>query len=211
MKLSQMFLATLLVAAACFAGEADGEGWITLFDGKSLDGWKATEKTSSFSIRDGMLCVEDGRSHLFYVGPVAEHNFKSFEFKAEVMTTPGANSGIYFHTKFQARGWPSKGYEAQVNTTHRDRVKTGSIYHVRDITKAPTKDNEWFTYHIIVQGRRITIKINDKVVNEYTEPESVNAPRGRGRRPPSGTFAIQGHDPKSKVYYRNIRVKVLAG
>lgn len=192
----------LLLPAMALAAEADEDGWITLFDGTSLEGWKATEKAESFEVRDGVLCVEDGRSHLFYVGPVEDHDFTNFEFKAEVMTTPGSNSGVFFRTKYQARGWPHEGYEAQVNTTHGDPVKTGSIYHVSDVKTAPSKDNEWFTYHIIARGRHITLKVDGKTVNDYTEPADK-------RRRASGTFAIQGHDPKSKVYYKDIRVKPL--
>jgi hypothetical protein len=212
MRTLALLAAVALSVGACWAADkaAVEEGWIVLFDGTSMDGWQATEKKESFSVRDGMLCVESGRSHLFYMGPVKNHDFKNFEFKADVMTTPRANSGIFFHTGFQATGWPGKGYEAQVNTTHGDPVKTGSLYHVQDVKTAPSKDNEWFNYHIIVTGKHIVFKIDGKVVMDYTEPEAVQAPQNRpGRGLSSGTFAIQGHDPGSKVYYKNIMVKPL--
>ena len=70
----------------------------------------------------------------------------------------------------------------------------------------PAKDNEWFTYEIIVEGHKITTKVDGKVIVEYTEPENVDVTR----KLPSGTFALQGHDPGSKVAFKNIMVKPLA-
>jgi hypothetical protein len=177
------------------------EGWIPLFDGKSLTNWKISEHPETFSIADGSIMVFGERAHLFYEGPVKNHDFKNFEFKASVMTTPGSNSGIFVHTAFQPEGWPSKGYEIQVNNSHTDWRRTGSVYALQDVKEAPAKDNEWFTQHIIVQGDKITVKVNDKTINEYTEKDPAKIT--------TGTFALQGHDPKSKVYYKDIMVKPL--
>lgn len=175
--------------------------WISLFDGKTFNGWKAAEHPNTFSIKDGMIVVHGDRAHLFYEGAVQDHNFKNFEFKVDVMTKPGSNSGIFIHTTYQEEGWPSKGYEIQVNNTHTDWRKTGSIYAIQDVKEAPAKDNEWFTEQITVQGKKITVKVNGKVINEYTE--------GDNGRLSSGTFALQGHDPNSEVFYKNVMVKPL--
>jgi hypothetical protein len=191
----------ILLSFGVFAQAPQSDGWINLFDGKTFTGWKASEDPSTFTIADGVITVFGARAHLFYMGDVNNHTFKNFEFKAKVMTTPGSNSGMFFHTAWQEEGWPSKGYEVQVNATHTDWRKTSSLYGVQDIKEAPNKDNEWFTQHIIVQGKKVTIKVNDKVINEYTEGETG--------RLGSGTFALQGHDPKSKVYYKDIMVKIL--
>lgn len=177
------------------------DGWISLFDGKTLNGWKASEHPGTFTVKDGQIVVFGERAHLFYEGDVNNHSFKNFEFKMQVMTTPGSNSGIFIHTTYQEEGWPSKGYEIQVNNTHTDWRKTGSIYAVQDVKEAPAKDNEWFTEHIIVKGKTITVKINDKVINEYTE--------GENGRLSTGTVALQGHDPKSKVFYKDVMIKPL--
>ena len=182
--------------------KANSDGWINLFDGKSFAGWKVSEHPNTFTVADGMIVAFGDRAHLFYDGTVNNHTFKNFEFKAQVMTKPGSNSGIFIHSAYQEEGWPSKGYEIQVNNTHTDWRKTGSIYAIQDVKEAPAKDDEWFTEHIIVQGKKITVKINDKVINEYTEP-------AEGGKLSSGTFALQGHDPKSKVFYKDIMVKVL--
>ncbi|MDQ6902456.1 MAG: DUF1080 domain-containing protein [Bacteroidota bacterium] len=186
------------------------KGWISLFDGKSLDNWKVGANASTFRVEDGMIVVNGETAHLFYEGDVMNHDFKNFEFKADVMTFPGANSGIYFHTIYQENGWPAKGYEVQVNNSHTDWRRTGSLYGVDDVKEVYVKDNEWFTEYIKVVGKKVVIKINDKIVVDYTEPDSVQQKVNiGGRRISDGTFALQGHDPKSKVYFKNIMVKPL--
>lgn len=197
------------LSADAQATENTGE-WISLFDGESLEGWKAGENPSTFSVEDGAIKVAGPRAHLFYQGPVMNHDFKNFEFKATVMTTPGSNSGIYFHTAFQEEGWPSKGYEVQVNNSHTDWRRTGSLYGIDDVKEVHVEDNEWYTEHIIVRDKHIVIKINDETVVDYTEPDSVAQVTDlNGRRISSGTFALQGHDPESVVYYKDVQVKPL--
>ena len=190
----------VMLAAACFADE---EGFVSLFDGKSLEGWKASENEKSFSVVDGKIQAFGPRSHLFYVGPANNHDFKNFELKLEVMTTPGSNSGVYFHTAYQDRGWPGKGFECQVNATHKDWKKTGSLYNIVNTRKAPHGDDEWWTYQIVVNGKTVKTKVNGKTVVEWTQPDDAQ------RKLSHGTICLQGHDPKSIVLYRNIRIKPL--
>ncbi len=199
--------------AFCFASSAfaaDKDGWFALFDGKSLDGWKSNDKPGTFAVKDGILIVHGERSHLFYDGPVQNHDFKNFELRAEILTKPGANSGVYFHTQFQDTGWPSKGYEIQVNNTHKDPKKTAGVYAVQDNFTAPAKDDEWFTMEIKVEGKHIVTKVNGKVVSDFTQPADWMPPKGMpGRMIDHGTIAIQGHDPGSEVHYRKIEIKPL--
>jgi hypothetical protein len=115
---------------------------VALFDGKTLDGWKVGENADLFQVRDGMIVMEcpekvKGPAHLFYVGNVAHHDFKNFDLKVEVMTFPAANSGIYFHTQYQEAGWPKFGMECQVNNSHADWRRTGSLYGLKDISWGP--------------------------------------------------------------------------
>jgi hypothetical protein len=186
------------------------DGWISLFDGKSLTGWKVGKNASTFSVDSGMIIVHGPTAHLFYDGAVKDHNFKNFEFKAQVMTTPGSNSGIYFHTVYQDSSWPEKGFEVQVNNSHSDWKRTGSLYDIQDVKEVYVKDYVWYTEYIKVEGKHVIVKINDKQVVDYTEPENVSVPSNHsGRVISSGTFALQGHDPKSKVYFKDIMVKPL--
>ena len=189
------------------AASAGGGEWISLFNGENLEGWRASENKDSFSVEDGRIVVSGPRSHLFYVGPVQNHEFEDFEFRAKVMAMPGSNSGIYFHTEYQEEGWPAQGYEAQINNTYEgDPRRTGSLYAVQDVHESPAEDNEWSDYYIRVQGDRIILKVNGETTAEYTEPDDVDR---EGRTLDSGTFALQGHDPDSTVYFKDIQVRPL--
>ncbi|MEX2213633.1 MAG: DUF1080 domain-containing protein [Phycisphaeraceae bacterium] len=204
-------LCTLLVALASFTfaedKKDDDKGWITLFDGKSLDGWKIAENEGAFKLEDGKIVVNGTRGHMFYVGKDGKAEFKNFEFKAMVMTEPGSNSGIFFHTKFQKDGWPVQGYEAQVNNTYKpDPKKSFSLYNVVDVKEQLAKDNEWFEYTIIVKDKHIVFKLNGKTVLDHTEAAD---PGHATRRLSAGTFALQAHDPKSKAYFKDIKVRPL--
>ncbi|WP_299159013.1 DUF1080 domain-containing protein [uncultured Eudoraea sp.] len=187
-----------------------GNDWISLFNGKDLEGWKAGVNASTFSVEDGTIKVAGERSHLFYVGNVENHNFKNFEFKAKVMTKPGANSGIYIHTRYQEDGWPAYGYEVQVNNSQSDWKRTGSLYNIVDVKENYAADNEWYTEYVKVEDKRIIVKINDIVVVDYTEPENpLREGDGVYRVLKEGTFALQGHDPGSVVFYKDIMVRPL--
>ncbi|GAB3781309.1 DUF1080 domain-containing protein [Spirosoma horti] len=205
------FLAAILAIGLCisFTSRPIANGWVSIFDGKTLNGWKVTEESpETFSVQDGAIVVAGPRAHLFYEGPVNNHNFKNFEWKAQVKTMPGSNSGMFIHTAYQPSGWPSKGYEIQVNQSHTDWRKTGSVYGLQDVKEVFVKDGEWYTEHIIVQGKKVIIKVNDKVINDYTEADSVSNGNS-GKKLSSGTIALQGHDPKSKVFFKDIQIKVL--
>jgi hypothetical protein len=209
-KITSLALTFVMLTAPAALAHDDHDhdhehGFISLFDGKSLDGWKIAENPDSFSVKDGAIVAHGPRAHLFYVGDVEDHDFTNFHFKADVMTKPQANSGLYFHTKYQETGWPSIGYEVQVNQTHGDPKKSSGLYGVQDVFEAPAEDNEWYTQEIIVRGNRIITKVDGKVTVDYTQPEDVTG----GRKLSSGTFAIQAHDPNSVAYFKNIQVKPL--
>ncbi len=194
------------------APEPDADGWYSLFNGQDLTGWKKSgENPDTIRVVDGEIVAKGPRCHLFYDGPVNKANFKNFEWKCEVLTRPKSNSGMYFHTKFQERGWPANGIEVQVNNTHGDPIKTGSVYKLKNImNQSPVKDDEWFTQHVIVNGRHIVVKVNDKIVNDYTVPEDLKREKGwENNVLGEGTLALQGHDPGSEVHYRKVMVKPL--
>jgi hypothetical protein len=214
------------------------EGFVSLFDGKTLDGWKIGENASVFQVRDGMIVMEcpvtiHSPAHLFYVGNVNAHTFKNFDLRIEVMTFPCANSGIYFHTEYQESGWPKRGLECQVNNSHVDWRRTGSLYAIKNISWGPeapsadnkemvtimpkpiVKDNVWYTQEIIFQNGLTTVKLDGQTVVDYKIPDADTQhklPTGMLWLP-KGTIALQGHPPMpdhiSKACFRNIRIKVL--
>lgn len=205
------WIAILFVVIAPVAFAEECEGWISLFDGETLEGWKASENPESVWVEDGMIVCHGPRAHLFYLGPVEAHTFKNFEFKIDAMAYPGANSGVYFHTEYQEEGWPGKGHEAQINHSQEsERRRTGSLYGVVDILESPVEDHEWFNLHIIVKEKNVKIIIDGEIVVNYTQPDDYVAPENRpGRILDSGTFALQAHDPDSRVLFKNIYVKPL--
>jgi hypothetical protein len=209
-------LATFLAApSSVFAADAaqpDDEGFISLFDGKTLDGWKVNEHPESAKVEDGAIVIGGGpTAHVFYEGPVESHDFTNFHLKLQVNTKPGSNSGVYFHTKFQEEGWPDQGYEAQVNNAGDDPRKTGSLYGVKDVDTSLAKDNEWFDYLITVEGNHITTAINGEKVVDFTESgdEMPHLKEFPGRKLSRGTIALQAHDPGSIVHYKDIQIRLL--
>jgi Domain of Unknown Function (DUF1080) len=203
------FLLLFLGLSNLSFSQGKDKGFVSLFDGKTFTGWRVNEENpATFSIEDGTIKVAGDRTHLFYEGVVGNHDFKNFELKLKAKTLPGSNSGIFIHTTYQAKGWPNKGYEVQVNQTHDDWRKTGSLYSFSDVKENLAKDNEWYDYHIIVKDKHVIIKVNDKVAVDYTEPDTL--PENRGQRKfSSGTIALQGHDPKSVAYFKDIEIKIL--
>jgi len=209
---SRMILcaSVLIIAVASLAtGQVKNEkGFKTIFDGKSFDGWKmADEHQDAWSIKDGAIVAHGERSHLYYVGDPKP--FVNFQLKIDAMTEPGSNGGIYIHTQYQALSWPKFGYEVQVNQTHTDWRKTGSLYGVQDVKENFAKDNEWYSYDITVKGKHITIKVNDKVAVDWEEPADRKPGTDFTRILDKGTIALQAHDPKSVISYKNIRIKRL--
>lgn len=189
-------------ASPAFSEETE-EGFKSLFDGKSMDGWKVSENKESFKIEDGAIVAEGPRAHAFYVGEVGGAKFKNFELRLESMTRKNANGGVFFHTEYQERGWPAKGYEIQVNNTQGDWRKTGGIYAVVD-NKEPFEDDKWMSMVIRVENGVITSVVDGKEIAKHKPEGDKDKLLEDG-----GAIALQAHDPGSKVYYRNIRIKIL--
>ena len=189
LKLLLLGAAALLLGSGIRADDAkqapkpDKQGFYTLFNGKDLNDWKASENPDTFKVEEGNMVVNGPRAHLYYTGPVNEHDFKNFHLKAELMTFPKANSGIYFHTEYQEGCWPDKGFECQVNETHDDVKKTGGLYDIKEVrNQSPAKPNQWYTYDIIVKDKTVTLKINGKTTTEWTQPEGWKPPENHPGR-----------------------------
>ena len=208
------FLGTL-AGSAIAAG--DTGAWIDLFDGHSLEGWRASENKNSWSVRSGALVADGPRSHLFYTGPVRRGDFRNFEAEAEVLTRAECNSGFYFHTRYQETDFPRKGFEVQINNTalgegaYRERKKTCSLYGLRNVYKQFLKDDQWFKLYVAVRGKNVQVRLNGMLVVDYVEPTPPVIPDGpeRERFLDHGTFALQCHNEGSRVFFRSIRVRPL--
>ena len=203
--MKKLFSAILAGTALLLSASAQTEkGFVSLFDGKTLDGWKVAEDKGAFKVEDGAIVVNGDRSHAFYVGKVNDAKFENFELRLDVMTKPNSNGGVFISTVYQEEGWPSAGYEVQVNNTQSDWRKSGGLYAVVD-NKEPFKDNEWMKYVIRVDKGVINVSVNGKeLVKDYKAEEGKSKLTKGG-----GTIALQAHDKGSTTLYKNIRIKEL--
>jgi hypothetical protein len=205
------------------------EGWVQLFNGKDFTGWKIPNPPSGnfksvkesknnagkvvgfigitkkdekdvtlWQIKDGMIVGGGPASHIF-----TEVEADNFHYRVEAKINDKGNSGQYFRTAF-GPGFP-KGYEAQINATGGDRIKTGSLYlptvkEVLVLDTAPHKPDEFFTQEVIADGNHIQIIVNGKKTVDYKDPKNTYT---------KGHFALQGHDPGSVMTFRKVEYKPL--
>lgn len=190
-----LLIALLILTVSCLAADKAGKnGWISIFDGKTLNGWKAGDNPESWSVRNGLITGDGERSHLFYMEQVCEN----CEFEADVKLNHAGNSGMYFRAAF-GPGWP-KGYEAQVDNTHPDAKRTGSLYNFQNVMEQLVPDDTWWNQHIIAQGNHIIILVNDKKVVDYVDEKNTYM---------KGYLALQQHNKGSVVEYKNLMMKQL--
>ncbi len=172
------------------AGKA---GWVSMFDGKTLDGWQASEHAENWKVVDGVISGGGPRSHLFWTKEQCEN----CEWIATVKISHKGNSGMYTRAEKIEPGWP-KGYEAQVNTSHGDPVKTGSLYNIKKVFEQMVGDETWFTQHIMMDGDHIVIKVNGITTVDLHDSTYKK-----------GFIALQAHDPNSKMWYKDLRFRSL--
>ena len=231
--------ALALLAVALPSPAADDkkdDGWVPLFNGKDFTGWKIPEPPSgdfkavkSVKNDDGKVVAfvgvkkDDKEVALWRIadgtivgGGPASHIFTELEaddchFRVEAKINDKGNSGMYFRTKF-GPGFPA-GYEAQINATGGDAIKTGSLYpdgrtklkdHKKEIAtvmgKATHLPDEFFTQEVIADGAHIIIKVNGKATLDWTDPDATFK---------KGHFALQGHDPGSVMTFKKVEYKPL--
>ena len=208
----------LLFAAPAAIRSLPGQSaeWISLFDGTSLRGWRAQWHANAFNVANGQISAHGGGARLFYAGPSGQANFKNFEFSAEVMIQPGAESALCFHTKAQPVTAPSPGFQVLLANDARgpngfiQRRKTGSLCGVRHVWKQFIRDKEWFALNILVRQKQIQVRVNDMLVVDYIEPEDAfSASADFDCRIGHGTFALEAINPQGTTFFRNIRVRPL--
>lgn len=178
------------------ADEKKEEGkWVSLFDGKTLSGWTTADGTpGKWKVVDGAIHGSGPASHLFS----PRGDYKNFRYKADFKIADKANSGMYFRTK-KGPGFPD-GYEAQVNSTHTDPLRTGTLYKFVPVREMLVPPNTWFTQEVEAVGNHITIKVNGKKVVDFVDKKNTHS---------EGHFAFQQHDPGSQVDIKNVEVMEL--
>jgi hypothetical protein len=204
-------------AVAQLTDAMKNDGWVSIFDGKTLEGWKSNETYEGFKVENGNIVGFGGRNHLSYM----KEEYKNFELKIDCKMNKDGNSGVYVKSQWQD-GWPTSGFELQINSPSQgDPQKTGSLYNIIKIPECPHKDDEWFTYHIICRGNELTCRINDKTLYTYVDQRGGRPQGGQGggqaqqinegnkRINQSGYIALQQHHDGSIIEFKNIFVKKL--
>ena len=214
-----IFAAISNAALAQLTDEMKKDGWVAVFDGKTLDGWKTNAapggKFGDFKVENGAIVGFGNMNHLYYMEELG-----NFELKIDVKINKGGNSGVYIKSKWQADTWPTTGFELQVNSSHSDPVKTPSLYNIIKIYKAPHGDDEWFTYHLICKGNTLDVRVNNELLYTYVQPAGGRRPQGQSQEDPpvteqnkrigqKGHIALQQHDPGSTPSFKNIFIKKL--
>ena len=194
-------IATVLLAiSASTSIKAEDGQWISLFDGKTLQGWrKVGEDQSVWEVKEGAI-VSSGATSMLVTTTLPYTNFR---YRAELKINDGGNSGMYFRSP--ARPGFLDGYEAQIDSTHTDPIRTGSLYGFCHVYKQHVQPDTWFTYEVNVRDdewngsklTRIKLFINGDELYEYLDFD---------RNFKEGQFAFQQHDPGSKVSIRKVEV-----
>jgi hypothetical protein len=186
------------------------DGWVSIFNGKTLEGWKSNETYEGFKIENGCIVGFGARNHLYYM-----EELKNFELKIDVKINQGGNSGVFVKSVWVDNNWPV-GYELQVNSSQRDPQKTGTLYNIIKIFKAPHEDDEWFTYHIICKGNTLECRINGNVLYTYVDPMERggipvegNITNENKRISQKGLISLQQHDPTAAPMFKNVFLKKL--
>jgi hypothetical protein len=200
------------LAAVPLLGQSDG--WVELFNGRSLDGWRPQNTPASWKVVDGLLTADGPMCHLFYTGPFHNADFKNFELEVEATTRPSCNSGVYIHTAYQESNWPQKGCEIQINNTQPgEHKKTASLYNLRNIYRQYVPDDQWFKLNILVRGKNVQVRLNGMMTVNYVQPDPPYIPpppaMERERFLDHGTIALQCHDPRSNARFRSVRIRPL--
>jgi hypothetical protein len=153
-----------------------------------------------WSVRNGVLVGSGALSHLFS----PRGDYTDFRVRAEVKISDRGNSGLYFRAA-KGPGYP-QGYEAQINATHRDPARTGSLYKpgagpVRAMARSLVAPNTWFVLEAEAVGDHIRVWVDGTLTADWNEPNRTYT---------RGHFAIQVHDPETTVQVRKLEVMDLS-
>ena len=179
-------------------------GWTRLFDGKSLDGWKVNDFSngSHWEVKDGEMRGSGTASMI----ASERGDLKNYRLRAEVKINDKGNSGMYLRST-ESPGFVD-GYECQINASHSDPIRTGSIYTWVHLYDAVNQPDEWFTLEVEVKdvdyrgaiATSILVTADDEVLFQFLD---------HTRQHQGGHVAFQQHDPGSKISIRKVEVMPL--
>ncbi|MFA6244845.1 MAG: DUF1080 domain-containing protein [Candidatus Hydrogenedentales bacterium] len=180
-----------------------------IFNGKDLEGWNIIpDHKSEFAVIDGALNIKKGN------GQIETANvYKDFVLQLAIFSNDDhLNSGVFF------RGPVGKfwlGYESQVRNqwvgddrSNPEDYGTGGNYGNQNTRKVVSSDREWFYKTLVCVGPQASVWINGYLVSDFLDMRPVSA-EGQGKAgyvTGPGTIHLQGHDPKTDLSFKDIRV-----
>ncbi|HZS49691.1 MAG TPA: DUF1080 domain-containing protein [Bryobacterales bacterium] len=188
------------------------EGWILLFDGKTLNGWISRGGGAEWRVVDGAIMTDSRRGGGLYTA----QQFSDFILKAEFRTTDDVDAGMYLRIQppepNRMRGTDPKakktgerrGYELQIrDTARKGGYNTGSIIDAIQASPAHIKSNQWNTYEVTAQGDHFIIVFNGEKVAE-----------GHDGKFSRGSIGLQWAHPERvseghKIEFRNLKIRPL--
>lgn len=135
-------------------------GWITLFDGKDLNGWDQVGG-SNWHVSDGVIVADTmaDKKEAGYL--VTNKSYKNFAVRVEFWSSDDANSGIYFRCLDAKKITDRTCYEANIFDQRPDpSYGTGAITRYVEINPMPKASGKWNTYEVTANGRDITVVLN---------------------------------------------------
>jgi hypothetical protein len=202
--------AVLVLAMGTFLAVADEpkveEGFVSIFDGKSLAGWTVIGKPEGFTVKDGILRSEGAKGGNWIR---SEKEYGDFILRMEWKVSKGGNSGVFIRSAKEGNPWET-GYECQIldDETRDDAHCTGSLYGYFAVAKRPdTTPDVWHKFEIRCQGTKIKVTSDDTVcvdVDEKTNEKAKDKPK-KGYLGLQDSHSTAGH----YIEFRNIRIKSL--
>jgi len=184
-------------------------GMASLFNGKDLRGWKVYPKSTARVAPEGWIHLTGGKGQLESQGQYAD-----FTLQLEAMVNgSGLNSGVFFRC-IPGEMW--NGYESQIHNgcKNGDRTQpadcgTGGIFRRQSARRVVANDKEWFHKTIHADGNHMAVWVNGYQVSDWTDTRKPAENPRQGQRLKAGTIILQGHDPTSDFFFRNIRIAEL--
>ncbi len=222
MVLQSLTIPVMAIALIVGLGEAsprDDDGWVPLFDGKTLDGWKVNGGNASYSVEDGIIVgtTVEGSPNTF----LCKGDYKDFVIELEVKCDPRLNSGVQVRSHVYEKDDPNPEnrkragvvYGPQCEIARKETGTAGRFYDegrrgrwLAEITpeaKGAFSDDGWNRYRIVVQGDRYRSWINGQPASDFTDAVDER-----------GFIGLQVHGiPKDQgpyqVRWRNVRIREL--